>query len=291
MRKTGVPLQSWALAPAKGFGTMRRLIATLAVGFTLTAPLHAQDQTLGDIRQELTNLYAAVTALKGELSTTSNSNAVIAGDTLQRVDLIERELQRLTSRTEELEFRIRRVVKDGTNRVGDLEFRLCELEPGCDIANLGETPLLGGPVDDTPAMPTVPSGNESVEFAVGERADFERALGAVNAQDFTTAVTLFEDFVRTYSGGPLTGEAHYYRGKALHGMGRVSDAARAYLESFASAPDGRLAADALLDLGISLGALGQLNEACVTLGEVQARFPASPRVADAQAGRAQLGCS
>ena len=37
-----------------------------------------------------------------------------------------------------------RVVADGTNRVGDLEYRVCEMEEGCDIATLGKTKPLGG---------------------------------------------------------------------------------------------------------------------------------------------------
>ena len=54
---------------------------------------------------------------------------------LERVQNIETELQRLTALSEELQFRVERVVQDGTNRVGDLEFRLVELEGG-DISTL-----------------------------------------------------------------------------------------------------------------------------------------------------------
>ena len=39
-------------------------------------------------------------------------------------------MQRLTSKSEELENRINRIVSDGTTRIGDLEFRLVELEGG-----------------------------------------------------------------------------------------------------------------------------------------------------------------
>jgi hypothetical protein len=59
------------------------------------------------------------------------------------VNSIEAELSRLTARTEELSNRIDRIVADGTNRIGDLEFRLVELEGG-DVSRLGETSTLGG---------------------------------------------------------------------------------------------------------------------------------------------------
>ena len=94
---------------------------------------YAQDraQSLADIRQDLNILYVEIQRLKGELSTTQGpSVSVAAGSVLERVQNIETELQRLTALSEELQFRVERVVQDGTNRVGDLEFRLVELEGG-----------------------------------------------------------------------------------------------------------------------------------------------------------------
>ena len=49
---------------------------------------------------------------------------VAGGDALQRMDAIEAALAQLTSKTEALEFRVNQVVTDGTNRIGDMEFRL-----------------------------------------------------------------------------------------------------------------------------------------------------------------------
>jgi hypothetical protein len=76
---------------------------------------------------------------------------------LQRMDAIEAEIRRLTALTEDLQIRVDSVVRDGTNRVGDLEFRLCELETDCDISSLGETPNLGG-VEPSGAAPVISSG-------------------------------------------------------------------------------------------------------------------------------------
>ena len=60
------------------------------------------------------------------------------------MDTIEAELSRLTARTEEVELKLNRVVSDGTNRIGDIEYRLCEVTEGCDPTTLGATPTLGG---------------------------------------------------------------------------------------------------------------------------------------------------
>ena len=123
---------------------LRVLLLTTALALPFGAV--AQDQqTLADVRQELTVLHVDIQRLKRELSTTGGvgSNAAAGGSVLERVGAIERELQRLTAQTEQLEYRVNRIVSDGTNRIGDLEFRLVELEGG-DIGALGETTTLGG---------------------------------------------------------------------------------------------------------------------------------------------------
>ena len=56
------------------------------------------------------------------------------------------------------------------------------------------------------------------------------------------------------------------------------------------APDGGTAPEALFRLGRALGRLGQVHEACLTLGEVGVRYPAGPAEALAQAERAALAC-
>ncbi len=276
---------------------MRFLTICLVAVLAATGAARAQDQTLADIRQELSVLFVEVQKLKRELSTTGGAGTAPAGgDLLQRVDLIEAELSRLTAKTEELEFRIDQVVSDGTNRIGDLEFRLCELETGCDVAQLGTTSTLGGETagNATAPVPTLippaPQGG-GTELAVGEQADFDRAKAALDSGDFRGAADLFETFTQTYTGGPLTSQAQYYRGRALAGVGETAAAARSYLNSFSGAPDGPVAADALLDLGIALGELGQHSEACVTLAEVAARFPGTANVSRAEEERRRLACS
>ncbi len=248
----------------------------------------AQDQTLADIRQELSMLYVQVQRLKRELSTTGTPGAVPqGGSTLERVDAIERELQNLTGKAEKLEYRINRVVKDGTNRIGDLEFRLVELEGG-DVSKLGETTTLGG-IEPGPAPAPQPE-TETIELAVGEKADFERASEALAQGDFRTAADLFAAFGETYPGGPMTARAHLKRGEAHAGLGNKTDAARAYLEAFSTDPNGADAPEALFRLGQGLGYLGQTSEACVTLAEVGLRFPGGAAMTQAQQEMTKLGC-
>jgi tol-pal system protein YbgF len=282
---------------------MRPLLGlALCVGLGLAPPLaSAQDrtQTLADIRQELSVLFVEVQRLRGELNTTGGAMGSGGGGTiLSRVDAIEAELRRLNALTEELQIRIARVVSDGTNRIGDLEFRLCELEADCSIADLGETPSLGGVGDEggqgagpvAPA-PVSPDAGGGANLAVAEQSDFDRASAAYEAGRYAEAAELFEAFTQTYPGGPLSAEAHFLRGQSEAQQGQWSRAARAYLDSFTADTEGTRAPAALLNLGTSLAELGQTDEACLTLGEVAVRYPGAPAVAEAEAARLRLGCS
>jgi tol-pal system protein YbgF len=274
---------------------MMRFAMMMVLGLAFgPVAVQAQDaQTLADVRQELTVLNVEVQKLRRELSTTGGASLNLSGNSvLDRMNAMESELQRLTSKTEELENRINRVVTDGTNRIGDLEFRLVELEGG-DVGAIGETSTLGGgdmPATNTaPIAPTAPSTN-TAELAIGEADDFERAKAALATGDFRTAADQFATFNQTYPGGPLGPEAELRRGDALSGLGDTREAARAYLASFSSDPVGPVAPEALYQLGKSLGALEQRQEACVTLGEVATRFPTSPFVPQAANERAALNC-
>jgi tol-pal system protein YbgF len=273
---------------------MKRVILTFVLGMLVSpATLHAQDaETLADVRQELTVLNVEVQKLKRELSTTGGGSVSTGGGSvLERVNTMESELQRVTSKTEELENRINRIVADGTSRIGDLEFRLVELEGG-DISTLGTTSTLGGEGQTstqapltTPATPT-----DTASLAVGEAADFERAQEALASGDFRGAADKFATFNQTYPGGPLAAEADLRRGEALNALGDQREAARAFLASFTADPVGPVAPSSLFELGRALGTLGQTQEACVTLGEVAVRFPNSPAVGQAQAERTKIGC-
>jgi tol-pal system protein YbgF len=275
------------------------LASALAVASALPTVAQEREQTLADIRQELTVLHVEVQRLNRELSTTGAPSASLAGSSvLDRVTAIETELQKLTAKTEQLQFRIQSIVKDGTNRIGDLEFRLVELEGG-DLSTLGETTTLGGDIEGETELgqTTVPGtdGESTVvgggELAVGEEADYKLAMSDLEAQNYQAAADRFATFKEAYPGSPLTAQVDFGRGKALDGLGDTREAARAYLAAFTGDTAGAIAPEALFELGAALGRLGQLDQACITLAEVAVRFPNDPAVTAAEAERSKLACS
>lgn len=260
----------------------------------LAAVAQDRTQTLADIRAELAALAAEFNALKAELvSSGAAATGSAGGDALQRMDTIEAELSRLTARTEEVELKLNRVVADGTNRIGDIEYRLCEATEGCDPTSLGATSVLGGDSGVgavAPVVTDVPSAAGGAELAVSEQADFDRAKEVLGTGDFRGAESLLATFTQSYPGGPLTQEAHFLRAEALTSLGETSNAARSYLDAYTANPTGAFAPDAVLKLGEALGALGQTDAACRTLAAVPQEFPGSMAATQSGVAMQGLGC-
>ena len=257
------------------------MVATAAVAL-------AQDQTrnLADIRTELGYLSSQIQGLRSELVESGAAQSTTAsGSALGRVDAIENELRVLTGQLEELQYRIEKIAKDATNRVGDLEFRVTELEGG-DVASVGKTRPVGGGFSS--ALNDV---SDDVELTVVEKSDYEVALASLADGSFAQAVDQFDTFIITFPGGPLTAGAQFHKGEALGGLGDWKSAGRSFLDSFSSAPSGQTAPKALYWLGVSLGNLGKSSEACQTLSEVGVRFPADTSATDAVNEMTKLGCS
>ena len=275
----------------KRFFAVCSLVCALALA-PLSGWTQDRDQSLADIRESLQLLNFEIQQLRAELSTTGGATATAGeGPALIRIDALETELRRLTGEVEQLQFEVERIVQDGTNRIADLEFRLVELEGG-DLSTLGKTTTLGGGEmpSGTSTLPTAPATGGG-ELAVAEQDDFDAAMQAYEAGSYVDASDRFLRFVETYPGGPLTGEAYFWRGESLAALGDWKNAARSYLESFSGSPLNSKAPESFYKLGVSLGRLNQIDAACQTLGELSNRYPAAEVLPQANAEMQSLGCS
>lgn len=243
---------------------MFRFLTVVVLAF---APVLVQAQTLEDVRKDIASLSVLMQELREELLSTGNGGVDpdSVGTMLQRLNNLEAELSSALGEVETIQHRISEIVEDGTRRVGDLEFRLTELEGG-DTSNQGTTPPLGGDTT-TPAEPVQ-------QFTSDEQRSFAEAKALFESENFAAAAESYNNFISIYPGGPLTSEAQYRRGHALVGMQDWGGAARSFLDSFSGAPDGPWAAESLFELSISLGALDQVEQACLTLDEIGNRYPA-----------------
>jgi tol-pal system protein YbgF len=269
------------------------MIGAALLAGALALPGHAAE-SVADVKAQLTVLNGQIGQLREELVRRGAANGLPAdpASALARLDQLEAELKRLTDRVDVLTNDIGRIVEDASNRVGDIEFRLTELEGGEPMAAPVPAPQLGGGLTGPKPRPAAPevAPAEAVNMAGAEQSDFDAAVAAADSGDNARAAALFATFLESYPGGPLTTTAQYRRGEALAATGDWRGAARSYLDAFSGAPQDPQAPQALLKLGTSLGKLGQAREACLTLAEVESRYPGSEAAGRVAAEKQSLGC-
>ena len=71
----------------------------------------------------------------------------------------------------------------------------------------------------------------------------------------------------------MLSNAFYWRAEIKARQENWIGAANDYLESFSIGPSGEYSPKTLFGLGVSLGAIGEKEQACLTLDEVGMRFP------------------
>ena len=113
---------------------------------------------------------------------------------------------------------------------------------------------------------------ESLKVLGKEEELYKSALNLFDRGQIKLAERRFSEFIESFPTSTRLSAALFWRAE-----GRVKDenwigAANDYLESFTINPDGESAAKTLFGLGVSLGAIGEKEQACLTLDEVGSRF-------------------
>ncbi len=239
---------------------MFKQIYGLVLAVALAGPAMAQNMTLEDIRADITILSQQLEDLRAELSTTGSTNLTAreAASARVQIDGISADLRAALGRVQALEIKVQKVIDDGTLRIGDIEFRLTELEGG-DVSVSPPTVPLGGSVSQN-------------EVITPERQAFNDAKKTLENGDAAAAAQKLTTFLADFPDGPLTSEARFLQGEALAKEGDYQNAARSYLSGFSGAPEGAFAPRSLYGLSLSLFKLGQGEQACLTLAEIQIRY-------------------
>jgi tol-pal system protein YbgF len=255
----------------------------LAAGLSATAPAPAQTWnntgSADDLRYRLSVIDAELADIRARLGVTAPAASGPAakatpganGDLLVRLDKLEAELRQLTGRIEKMDFDQRKIAEDAAKRFGDIEFRLTELEGG-DTSKLAPVPPLGSVATGE----QVAAAQPKPEVSISERNDLDRAINDVKQGRFDIGEDRLHKFLTSYQGSPLEGEALYWLGESQFVRGNYQNAARSFLDGYNSDRNGLNAPRNLLRLGVTLGKLGQVNEACLTLKEVHKQFPKGP---------------
>ncbi|MFV0293586.1 MAG: tetratricopeptide repeat protein [Paracoccus sp. (in: a-proteobacteria)] len=286
------------------------IAATLAAENAATRP-DVDDATLADMQANLRAVSADLQTLRAELLVSGAAGFAAAGgdSAIDRMNRMEAQIAVLTDQIEQMSNRIRRIVTDGTNRIGDIEFRLCELDQNCDLGALMTAELgrygtgrsVSGAAIGQPSVPsdisavTLPPMNEPEPVITPpteeEAREFAEARATVDAGEWQAAIAQLDHLVSGHAGGPLTAEALFLRGVAQQASGQVPAAAESWLQAFAAAPDGPQAAASLMSLSQVMRSLGEAQDACPYLTELIGRFPDAAEAEEARMAASAASCT
>jgi len=227
-------------------------------------------------------------------------------DSTIRVQQLEEEVRRLTGKLEEeqferrqLEKKVERILNDVQMRVGDLEtggnandrpIRDAEPEPAGSQPNTVKT--LGTISQSSDESAAAPENNTQDGDDDDAAAAYENAFALLKKGKYDRAEQAFDRFIQRHPDHVLVGNAQYWLGETFYVRGDYERAARIFAEGYQEFPEGAKAADNLLKLGMSLAGLGNTEDACIALGQIEKDFDrnSGPVLRRARQEMDRLGC-
>jgi tol-pal system protein YbgF len=130
----------------------------------------------------------------------------------------------------------------------------------------------------------LPTGNSQEQY--------NQAFGKLRQGDYPGAEQALKSFMQRFPNDPLAGNAQYWLGETYYVRDDFNNAAIAFAEGYRKYPQGGKGPDSLLKLGMSLARVGQKNQACMALAQLDKDFPkASANVLEkGRAERQRLEC-
>lgn len=149
-----------------------------------------------------------------------------------------------------------------------------------------------------PSAPeTAPPAEETAQTTAASSAKTPReqyayGFGLLRKANYDEAEVAFTEFLSNNPHDPLADNARYWLGETYYARGDYALAAEAFLDAYQRNKTGPKAPDSLLKLGMSLGNLEKIPEACATYDQLRTALPDAPVSikTKAQKERRVLGC-
>ena len=233
--------------------TLAVLAATLGAGCATTPE---EDAVL---QSRLSDLDARIGRLER-----ANQGQV---EQLQRQEAQQAEVRELRGHLDQLEHDNAALRKQQHDLYTDLDARVKALSTAG--ASGGGAGAAGGAAGSAAAGGTAGGGEPSST----EQAVYNQSFDALKAGSYSTAITGFRDFLKSYPQSPLAENAQYWLGEAYYVNHDYDSAAEAFRTVLKKYPDARKAPDALLKLGYTQFEQKQYGAARSTLTSVTQKYP------------------
>lgn len=175
------------------------------------------------------------------------------------------------------------------NRTRGVLGTLPQRELSAATANPPAAPPASAPSAAKPAAAAKP-GNVLPAGSPKDQYDFAYSL--LQQREYNEAQVALTEFVTKHPDTELAGNAQYWLGETHYVRGQYEEAASAFLTGYQKYKKNTKGPDNLLKLGMSLGKLGQTQQACRSLGRLGTDYPDAPATVKQRAQResTSLGC-
>lgn len=269
----------------------------MLVGSALSAC--ATTQQIDLIEREQRRLRTETTGALGEFDSIRSALA----DTRANVQQIQRDLDTLKEKVEEVRHQLDRQIgqstREGGQRIRDLEAR---------IARLGEELKAQGALlktreeelktllDQAKAAPGSPDSRASGESAGSSdiakekasaeseavRKDYEEAWRLVERKNYKAAIARFKEFLKKHPQSEYADNAQYWIGESHYALREFDQAILEFDVVRRRYPKGDKVPAALLKQGFAFAELGDKVDARLILQELVDRYPQSPEAGKAK---------
>jgi tol-pal system protein YbgF len=238
-----------------------------------------------------------------------DQDAAIA-DMRQRLQDLQNALAQSTGQTEQLQGQVRQLTDRLETLRKDFDYKLCTLsgqimgaapsadgsapQPGfsCD----GTVHQAAAPQNDAPAAAPPPGGGTLGTLPAASpapdatRSQYDEAMNLVARARYDEARAAFRGFADSSPKDPLAPQAIYWVGNISYVQKDYTSAASAFAEQIKKYPTSSQGAESMLKLGLSLIALGEKKEGCLTLGAIKSKYKQAPSnvLTQAAAGRVKF---
>ena len=196
---------------------------------------------------------------------------------LDRVSALEDQVRSLRGQMDEISNQTRQQGQDFGKQIGDLSFRLQNVEEG---RGAGGRPPPAPP--SSPGLPPSPTGGAGPPPPPGPPAPrrpeliLQEGNAALARRDYAMAESNARDVLANHRTSPRAYDAQLLLAEVLAGKRDWSQAAIAFDDAYNRSRTGSHAQDSLIGLANSLIALGDKRAGCAALNKLRAEFP-NPR--------------
>jgi len=202
-------------------------------------------------------------------------------DLANQVEAQRADLRSLHDGVDQLRHELQQNRKQERDLYADLDARLKKLEANAAAAPAGAAPpqasgaavqtdqgaAAGGPASAAPAAPTQ---------AGDDQAHYEAAFTLLRKSEYDQAIAAFKGFLSAYPQSQYAANAQYWLGETYYVKGRTADALQAFQAVVDDYGQSNKLPDAMLKVGYCDDDLKQWDKAKQVLGEVAAKYPATP---------------